>query len=360
MVSGLAVCLLSATASASTVIVTQTNLVSDVPGLAAVTDPNLKNPWGMSFSATSPFWVSDTAANVTTVYNGAGGTARAPVAVPGGPTGQVFNSAGAGNFLVGGTASNFIFDTLGGSVYAWNNGAGGTAQLEATVAGASFTGLAIGNNGSGNFIYAANSAGAGGIVVFNSSFAQVSLAGSFVDPNLPAGYVPFNVQTISGKLYVEYYNPASQRVLGQGAVAVFDLNGNFIQQLIGPGGMLESPWGVVIAPSGFAGFAGDLLVGNFGNGQINAFDAATGAFLGTLKDSLGNPIVNSNLWALEVRPTGAFNPNAIYFDAGINRQADGLFGMLTSAVVTPEPNSLIMAASGCMSLIMLVRRKKVA
>src|ERR1700749_4781966 len=117
LVSGLVVSLLSATASAS-VIVTQTNLISDVPGLAAVTDPNLKNPWGISFSATSPFWVSDAASNVSTVYSGTGATAHAPVSVPGGPTGQVFNSAGAGNFLVGGTASNFIFDTLGGSVYA--------------------------------------------------------------------------------------------------------------------------------------------------------------------------------------------------------------------------------------------------
>jgi uncharacterized protein (TIGR03118 family) len=357
LVSGFAVCLLSATASASEIIVTQTNLVSNVPGLAAVTDPNLKNPWGMSFSGTSPFWVSDAGANAATVYNGTGGTAHAPVSVPGGPTGQVFNSAGASNFLVGGSPSNFIFDTLGGSIYAWNNGAGGSAQLEATVAGASFTGLALANNGSGNFIYAANSAGAGGIVVFNSSFAQVNLSGSFVDPNLPAGYVPYNVQTINGKLYVEYENPSSARTLGSGVVAVFDANGNFLQQLIGAGGVLESPWGVVIAPSGFAGFAGDLLVGNFGNGEINAFDVATGAFLGTLSDGSGNPIVNSNLWALEARPSGAFNPNAIYFDAGIDRQADGLFGELTS-MVTPEPDSLVMAASGCMTLVLLVRRRK--
>jgi uncharacterized protein (TIGR03118 family) len=239
VVAGLALCIMCEAAIAGNVV--QTNLVSDVPGLAASTDPNLANPWGLSFSATSPFWVSDEATDVTTLYQSTGAIVPKVVTVPGGPTGQVFNSAGAGNFLVGSSPASFIFDTLGGSIYAWNNGAGSAAQLEATTAGAAFTGLALANNGTGNFLYAANNAGAGGIDVFNSSFAPASLSGSFIDPNLPAGYVPYNIQNISGNLYVEYENPSSARTPGSGIVSVFDANGKFLNELIGPGGQLESP-----------------------------------------------------------------------------------------------------------------------
>jgi uncharacterized protein (TIGR03118 family) len=351
VVSGLALYILSETAIAGSVV--QTNLVSDVPGLAAFTDPNLQNPWGVSFSATSPFWVSDQASNVATLYSATGAINSRVVSVAGGPTGQVENSAGAGNFLVGGTAANFIFATLAGAIYGWNGGAGATAQLEASTVGASFTGLALDNNGVGNFLYAANSAGSGGIDVFNSSFSPTTLTGSFTDPNLPAGYVPYNIQNINGDLYVEYENPSSQRTLGSGAVSVFDANGNFIKELISPGGQLEAPWGIVVAPSGFFDFPNALLVGNFGNGEINAFDPTTGAFLGTLTDSTGNPIVNQDLWALEVDP-GA-KPNAVFFTAGIDHQTEGLFGELTS---TPEPGSFAMGALGCIALGLLARRRR--
>jgi len=350
--SGVALYILTEAAIAGTVL--QTNLVSDVPGMAAFTDPNLQNPWGISFSATSPFWISDAASNVTTLYSATGAVNSRVVTIPGGPTGQVQNSAGAGNFLVGGTAASFIFDTLGGSIYAWNAGAGSAAQLEASTGGASFTGLALDNNGSGNYLYAANSAGSGGIDVFNSSFTSTTLLGSFIDPDLPAGYVPYNIQTIGGELYVEYENPASQRTLGSGVVSVFDANGNFITQLIGPGGQLEAPWGIVVAPSSFFDFPNALLVGNFGNGEINAFNPTTGAFLGTLTDSSGNPIVNQDLWALAVDP-GA-NPNAVYFTAGIDHQTEGLFGELTSTA--PEPGSFAMGALGCMALGLLAYRRR--
>lgn len=350
LISAAVLCLLPGTARAGYV---QTNLVSDISGDAAVTDPNLLNPWGISFSPTSPLWVSDEAANVATLYSSAGVINSRVVTVPGGPTGQVFNSAGTGNFLDGGTASSFIFATLGGSIYAWNSGNGTTAQLEASTAGASFTGLALDNNGSGNFLYAANdTAGTGGIDVFNASFNAVVPSGTFVDPNLPAGYEPYNIQAINGQLYVEYTNTAAPRTLGSGAVDVFDANGNFIQRLI-TGGQLDDPWGIVMAPANFGSYSNDLLVGNFGNGEINAFNPTTGAYLGTLDGPGGTPLVNQDLWALAVTPT---NPNAVYFTAGINGQKDGLFGDITAA---PEPGSVVMVGLGCLALGLFSRRPRV-
>jgi uncharacterized protein (TIGR03118 family) len=325
----------------------QTNLVSNIPGLAQSTDPNLKNPWGLSFTATSPFWASNAASNTSTLYQGTGSTVNARVvSVAGGPTGTVVNSSTTDFIEANGRPATFLFSTLNGSIYAWNGtNADNVAQQAASVANASFTGLAIANNGSGNFLYASNILGGGGIKVFNASFAPVALSGSFTDPNLPApsgdnAYVPYNIQTINGQLYVEYANFK----LGKGAVSIFDTNGNFIKELIAAGGpQLNEPWGVVIAPAGFGSFGGNLLVGNFGNGQINAFDATTGAFVGTVSGPNG-PIVNSGLWALSVRTGGTFNTSAVYFTAGINNQADGLFGVLTAAaastVVITTPTSL--------------------
>lgn len=239
LVSAMVLCVLPGTALAGYI---QTNLVSDISGDAAVTDPNLKNPWGISFSPASPLWVSDEAANVSTLYSSGGTPVPLVVSVPGGPTGQVFNSAGGGNFLDGASPSSFIFATMAGSIYAWNGANGTNAQFEASTAGASFTGLALDNNGVGNYLYAANDkAGSGGIDVFNSSFQAVSLAGSFTDPNLPAGYVPYNIQMIGGLLYVEYTNTANPRALGSGAVSVFDANGNFLEELISPEGSWTIP-----------------------------------------------------------------------------------------------------------------------
>jgi uncharacterized protein (TIGR03118 family) len=350
LVSAMAFFILPRAASAGFI---QTNLVSDISGDAAVTDPNLKNPWGISFSPTSPLWVSDEAADVSTLYQKAGTPVSLVVSVPGGPTGQVFNSAGAGNFLDGGTASSFIFATLGGAIYAWNGANGPTAQLEATTAGATFTGLALANNGSGNFLYAANdTAGTGGIDVFNSAFGAVTPAGTFVDPNLPAGYEPYNIQAINGMLYVEYTNTSTPRALGSGAVSVFDANGNFIKELISPGGQLDDPWGIVMAPASFGNFSSDLLVGNFGNGEINAFNPATGAFLGTLDGPGGTPLVNQDLWALAVTQTA---PDAVYFTAGVNGQRDGLFGDI---VASPEPGSLALVFVSSIALGLFSWRKR--
>jgi uncharacterized protein (TIGR03118 family) len=341
----------------------QTNLVSDVPGMATTTDPNLKNPWGVSFSGTSPFWVSNQATNTATLYNGAGVPTALVVSIPTGggkgptgPTGQVFNSAGTGTFLVNGTASTFIFDTLAGTIAGWNGGAGTTAVQMAATTGAIYTGLAQASSNGSPYLYAADSTGA--IRVFDSSWTDVTgttFAGKFVDPNPVAGYVPFNIQTIGSNLYVTYARLAGPTGLPGGYVDVYDTSGNFIKRFA-TGGALYAPWGLVIAPAGFGSFGSDLLVGNFGNGEILAFDPATGAYLGTIDGQNGQPIVNDFLWALETRTGGTGSDlNAVYFTAGINNQEDGLFGKIDPV---PEPATLFETASGVLGLLLLRFRRR--
>jgi uncharacterized protein (TIGR03118 family) len=330
---------------------TQTNLVSNVPNLAANTDPNLKNPWGVAFSATSPFWTSDQGTGLATLYNAAGApqalvvTIPAGATPPSGPTGMVFSNV-AGSFLVGATPATFIFDTLNGTVLGWNGGT--TATVEHTTPGAIYTGLAQATNGSGTFLYAANSVPGGHIDVFNSTWAPAALPGTFTDPSLPAGLVPFNIQNIGGNLYVTYaqLGPGGTPLPG-GVVDEYDANGNFIKR-IATGGPLSAPWGIVLAPASFGSFSNDLLIGNFGNGEILAYDATTDLFLGTLNGTNGQPLVNDFLWALETRAgVNGFDPNAVYFSAGINNQADGLFGKID---ITPEPATIFGTATGLIAL----------
>jgi uncharacterized protein (TIGR03118 family) len=329
----------------------QTNLVSDISGLGQITDANLRNPWGMSFSATSPFWVSDQAANLATLYRITNGTV-APVAlqvsVPT-PSGQVNNNTtsfavnGGGN----GNPASFIFASLNGTISAWN--AGTAAVTQATTTGASYTGLALANSAGGPFLYAANGA-QNRIDVFNGSFANVTsstFAGKFVDPNIPAGLVPFNVQNIAGSIYVTYA-PAgraaqSSAAPGAGAVAVYDANGNLLRTLVN-GSMLASPWGITLAPASFGTFGGDLLVGNFSfaASEINAFDPTTGNFLGTIPVTEG---ANSpgGLWALAFGNGVTGSASTLYFLDGINGEVDGLFGAIA---FVPEPATLALLGVG--------------
>jgi uncharacterized protein (TIGR03118 family) len=331
----------------------QTNLVSDVPNLAANTDPNLKNPWGVAFSGTSPFWTSDQVTGLSTLYNAAGTPQGLVVTIPGGappsgPTGMVFSNI-TGLFPVNGTAATFIFDTLNGTLLGWNGSAGTTAVQMAATPGAIYTGLAEASNGTSTFLYAANAAPGGHINVFSSTWAPTSLSGSFTDPNLPAGLVPFNIQNIGGNLYVTYaqLGPGGTPMPG-GVVDEFDANGNFIKR-IAAGGPLSAPWGIVVAPSSFGSFSNDLLIGNFGNGEILAYDATSDMFLGTLNGINGQPLVNDHLWALETRAgVNGFDPNAVYFSAGINNQADGLFGRIDA--ITPEPATIFGTAAGLIAL----------
>lgn len=338
---------------------TQTNLVSDVPGMAATTDPNLINPWGVSFSpGASPFWVSNQLSGTSTLYDGAGVAQSLVVTIPPGtppvtgPTGQVF-SGGSGFALPSGGPAFFIFDTLNGTIDSW--GGGTTAVQTASTPGAIYTGLALASSGGSNYLYAADSTGA--IRVFDIHYNPATLAGNFIDPKAIAGYVPFNIQLIGSSLYVTY---AQLTAFGTalpgstGYVDVFNTDGTFSKR-VATGAPLFAPWGLTMAPaSGFGSFSGDLLVGNFGNGEILAYNSS-GAFAGTLNGTDGKPIINDFLWSLKFDPggPGVTNPNALYFTAGINNQKDGLFGTIDP---TPEPGTVILVLFGFAALVLFRRR----
>jgi uncharacterized protein (TIGR03118 family) len=318
----------------------QTNLVSDIPGFAQIEDPLLVNPWGISMSATSPFWTSNNGTNTATLFGGdVGGSpfTKNPlnVNIPGTlPTGTVFSGSATDFSFTGGGSTGparFIFASLTGNIIAWKGGLT-TAVVVATRSGHVYTGLAIGNNGTSNFLYAADFANKK-IDVFDKNFAVATLAGSFTDPTLPADYAPFNIQNLGGKLYVQYakVDPATGEDLpgpGNGYVSVFDTNGNFLSRLVS-NGPLSSPWGAAIAPAGFGAFPGALLIGNFGDGRINAFNPTTGAFLGTLNDEAGNPVEIEKLWAITFgNGVGGGDTGTLYFASGYDDEEHGLFGSL--------------------------------
>jgi uncharacterized protein (TIGR03118 family) len=351
----------------------QTNLVSDIAGLADVTDPALVNPWGVSESAASPFWISDQGTNESTLItvNSAGVsipnltvTTPQTASGPQGPTGQVSNSTTG--FDVGTTArpAAFIFANLNGTISAWNPtlGAAGTvpAVTEVTTLGASYTGLAI--DSTTGRLFAAT---ATGINVFNSSFQQVSLpAGAFIDQSATAaGLVPFNVQEINGNIYVTYapagHAAQTTATAGRGAVAVFTTSGVFIQQLI-TGSALASPWGITLAPASFGAFGGDLLVGNFSasDSEINAFNATTGAFEGSIPIDVGAGDTPGGLWDLTFGNGGNGGAaDTLFFADGINGETAGLFGSISAV---PEPSGLLLLVAPVLGLVAIRRRRFLA
>jgi uncharacterized protein (TIGR03118 family) len=324
----------------------QHNLVSDIRGRADHLDPKLVNPWGISFNPTGPFWISDNGTGVTTVYDGQGRPApmRNPLTVtippplgvtpPSAPTGQVFN--GTGGFpLTPGLPALFIFATEDGTISGWNPGANSTQairKVDRASFGAVYKGLAIAPSPAGVHIYAANFR-AGTIDVFDTNFNPVTLAGIFFDPTIPAGFAPFNIQNIDGQLFVTYAKQDGARKddvagPGNGYVNVFDTNGVFVRRFASAG-TLNSPWGVVRARAGFGAFSNHLLIGNFGDGKINAFEPASGVFRGQLQDGKRKAIQIDGLWALVFGNGGmGGDTDKLYFTAGIEDEKHGLFGQI--------------------------------
>ena len=332
----------------------QTNLVSDLPNIAKFQDPNLVNSWGLVHGPATPWWVADNGTGVSTLYNGQGVkvpltvTIPAPAGSPAGttaaPTGVIFNGNGGFNVSENGTSfsSVFIFDTEDGTISGWNPTFADRTHAILAVdrstvgAGAVYKGLAMGSNASGTFIYATNFR-FGTVEQFNSSFQLVK---SFTDSRLANTcplpnqcYAPFGIQNIGGNLYVTFALQNAEKhddVAGpaHGFVDVFDTSGNLIQRLI-MHGRLNSPWGLAHDPADFGLFSNALLVGNFGNGRINAYDLNTGEFLGQLRDQTNTPITIDGLWSLQFgNDANAGLHNELFFTAGINDEADGLFGKI--------------------------------
>ena len=321
----------------------QTNLVADEPGVAVIHDPNLVNAWGMAPNPNGAIWVSAHGTGTSTLYQGdvnGSPVVRNPLVVTipdGAPTGQVFN-APPGFAVTNGTRTApafFIFAGETGSITGWNPTVPPPTSAHVAVdtdGAARYTGLAHGTVAAGERLYAADLAN-GEIDVFDSAFQPLDLGDdAFVDPRLPRHFAPFNVQNLGGTLYVTYARadkgPDIDDLKG-GVVSAFDLDGNFLRR-VATQGQLNAPWGVALAPAGFGPFGGALLVGNHGDGRINAYDPDTGRFLGKLReDGRGRPVRIDGLFGLQFGNGRSFgDANALYFTAGPNDGADGLLGSL--------------------------------
>ena len=321
----------------TTLAVRQTNLIADGAEPAAVIDPNLVNAWGLVAGPTTPWWIADNGTGRSTLYNVSTGTIPSIGTVPGAggqqgtPTGIVFNG-GTGFVLSGGsTPARFIFASEDGTISGFRGGTVTILAVDNSASGAVYKGLAIDSPTAGTLLYATNFR-TGTVDVFDSHFNPVHLPGAFTDPALPGGYAPFGIQNVDGTLYVTYAKQDDQKHddvsgAGNGFVDVFNTNGSLIRRFASRG-PLNSPWGLVRTPAGFGSLGNTILVGNFGDGHIHAFDPASGIFVGQLTDG-NTPITIDGLWALSFGNGGnAGDVNTLFFTAGPNDEMHGLFGML--------------------------------
>jgi len=341
------------------------NLVSDGFVPAAHVDPNLINPWGVAITPRGPFFVADNGMGVATTYNRTGAPLKVAghhaitVAIPQGqttpasPTGEVFNSGRTGFDISSGgktAPSVLIFVTEDGTISGWNpavNGGNSILKVDNSLggAGAVYKGAAIGQTPNGPHLFVANFR-SGMVDVFDQNFKPVN---SFTDPSVPSGFAPFNVAVLDGHLFVTFALQNAEKHddvagPGNGFVDEFSLGGQLLQR-VASSGVLNSPWGLAIAPPKFGEFANDLLIGNFGDGTINAFNPANDHFVGTLDNAQGSPIVIGDLWSITPGVGGnGGDPNKIYFTAGVQAESHGLFGSL-SAIPEPERPTMAMSSS---------------
>jgi uncharacterized protein (TIGR03118 family) len=330
----------------------ETDLVFDVPDFAAATDPHLVNAWGLARSASSPWWVADNGTGLATIYNGAGAVQSLVVTIPvvsgtepAAPTGIVSNNST--DFEVAPTLpARFLFVTEEGTLSGWNPTANPTtAIIKVDGSGkAVYKGLTIAQVGAANFLYAANFM-TGAIDVFDASFAPVALAaGAFTDPKLPKRYAPFNVQTIGANVWVMYAKRDEDSIdevagAGRGFVDAFSPDG-VLQKRLEWGPWMNAPWGIALAPADFGRFGGMLLVGQFGSGKIAAFDPVSGRFRGFLRGERGRALRIDGLWALGFGNDGNAGPaSTLFFTAGIEDEAHGLFGTITPHAAGKNDNN---------------------
>lgn len=340
-----------------------TPLVTDDPSAnpAQITDAGLVNAWGLAYTPTGPFWLSANGAGTSPLYRVASLTQVTTklgltVAIPGdgSVTGQVYNSTGASAFH----GDTFLFASEDGTVSGWRGALGGNAETLVAASSANvYKGLAFADIGGNGYAYGANFR-TGTIDVIKGNATEANLPGSFVDPNLPSGYAPFNIQNLGGTLYATY---AKQDATGHddvagagfGFVDRFDVRGHFLGR-VASGGPLNSPWGLALAPSSFGALSGALLVGNFGDGHINAFDPLTHRYLGAVSGADGNPLAIDGLWALAVgNDAGAGNSQLLYYTAGPNGESHGVFGVLTPV---PEPSTYALMLAGLIVVRVSARR----
>ncbi len=302
-------------------------LDSNLSGKAMHTDPLLKNAWGLAYAPAGPFWISDEASGWSTLYDGKGNPQSLQVIIPsasgsgqGTPTGIVYN--GSTEFKIRNWTSLFLFATLDGTISGWSAFNPNAALIGVTSPGSVYTGLAITSKASGNFLFAADSAN-NKVDIYDANFGLVK---SFTDPNIPAGFAPFGIQDISGKLFVSY---ASTSGGTGGYIDVFAEDGTFLRHFA-HGMPLNQPWGFAVAPANFGTLSNTLLISsNTSAGTINAYNRSTGQFVATMTNTLGKPLTINGLWGIEFGggTSSNGNKNQLFFTSGPN-DTDGYFGLI--------------------------------
>lgn len=362
---------------------TVSNLVSDGSVPATITDANFINPWGVT---NATFWINTQGTGLDYVLSPTNFPPFPPLTPPatpvfafkitipaagggttatGIPSGAASTGTATGFLLSNNAKATFLFASLDGIITGWNsglgtNGAVARVAIDNSAAGAVYTSVAITTNTTGSFLLAANFGKGSTLEVYDNKFASAKLAGSFTDPNLPAGYVPYAVHVIGTQVFVTYALRATTGgptvAPGNGLVNVFDTNGNFVSRAVSPGGNLNAPWGVAVAPTTFGIFGGDLLVGNFGDGIINAYDPKTFAYVGQLADGTGKTFVYASLWEIFFGLTAPSsnnggNQNTLYFAAGLASEKHGLLGSINTSSTTSGTATYGFSASSSVATV---------